>query len=394
MMADLDSAVLSPQPDPAPAPAPAPKAADALKIDPKPAAPAAAPKPEAAKAPAAPKPALKDEIQKLSDEQMAHLRQMFPDAKKLWSVVDAIKLKSGNVEAQLKAELNAIKSKPVEGAQDSARVKELEARLADMSEETKTWKQRVEEASYTHSEDYVNRFAKPYKAELERAIEEVKSLTMTLTKDGDTSTRQATEDDFRQAMELPLGRQGDFIHDTFGKSAYLVINRINRLREIKEASVAATSEHATNHEKTRLDKELSAKQEQKDYDSHFQAAAEAIKAHPNGGKYFSESEADPEGSALLKSGYERYDKLGSELPSMSPSDKAAVAAVVRSRFAAVPRLVSQIGKLEAKIAEFEAERGQLQAADPGAKINGTGGTPPPASAPSIAGMSLAFNENK
>ncbi len=331
---------------------------------------AEAPKVEPAKAPEAPKadtpkvePA-KAAPKEMSVEEMEKAVKANPKA---WKVLESLKKAHSSEKAQLQQQIDTIKNKPVEGVMDATKVKALEDRIAQLSEEGKNWKQRAAEADYTRSEEYQTKFVAPYTNELKRAIEEMKGITLTYTDaDGERKTRPATENDFRKALSLPPDEADNFIHDAFGRSAHRVISRVNELSRIREASEQAIKSHAENHEKTAAEREALTKREQAEYDNSFKSASESLKSHPVGSKYFAPKESDPEYSKSLNEGYESYDGFRESVANMTAPERAAVAATVRARYAAFQPMAAQIKSLEAKVASLTAELGGSRKVDPGA----------------------------
>jgi hypothetical protein len=238
--------------------------------------------------------------------------------------------------------------------------------------EVKTWKQRVEEADFTRSDEYSSKYVQPYQNEMKRAMEEVKALTVTFTVDGEPQTRAATENDFKKALALPPSEQDAFIHDTFGRSAHRVINRINELERIKLAANNAVTEFATNYEKNKTQRELDTKRQRDEWEKSLNESYTGFQKDPEIGKYVSESETDPDGTKLYKAELERFDGFKVNAPT------AADAATVRALYAMAPRLLQETKQLAAKVSSLEAELAKFRGADPGGEIkNATGGNQAP-----------------
>lgn len=380
-ISDMIAAKFSP---PAPA-APAPPTEPAKSVDAPPAPVVPKAEPTAKPEPAAKKEFADDEIEKERKANPSH---------KAWKILDSIKTKYSTSETALKAEIARIQAKPVEGVADAAKIKAMEDRISELSEEGKTWRQRVEEADYTRSEDYTNRFVTPYRTEEKRAFDEVKNLSVSFPDGDETKTRQATENDFRKAMALPANEQDDYIHATFGKSAWRVINRINELNRIRESANQAVSDHAANYEKNKVERELAAKREGEEFEGHFNEAFKGLSADPDLGIYVSESSADPEGTALLKAELIKFDSFKTEMAKMAPKDRAAAVALVRARFATNPRLVKDNKAKDAKITSLEADIAKMRGTDPGSKITTVTGAPVAEEPKGIDGMIGKLNWGK
>lgn len=386
LMQEFDSKVLADTPPPTPEVKPETPPTPEVKPETPPAKPeekAPEVKPEAKPEV---KPAAKKEV---GDDEIEKERKANPNHK-AWKILDSVKAKFATTEAAWKAEKAALESRPQSNAND-ARIAQLEKLLGERDGELKSWKQRTEEADFTRSETYTSQFVKPYQAELKRAFDEVKNLTITFVKDNENQTRQATELDFRKAMSLPPDEQDAFIHEAFGRSAWRVINRINELNRIRSASEEAVREFSENYEKNKTERELAQQREQDEYKRDFEAEHDRLRKDAEFGKYVSESDADPEGTQLLKTELEKFDGYKEAMQKMSAKDRAAVAALVRARFAGAPRLQSEVKRQASKIAELEAELGKFRKADPGAKPGGKG-APAPKETGGIADMAAAFDK--
>jgi len=370
-------------PDTLEAPAPASSGGIDAMVDAKfapPAAPTSAPEtppatpsetPAAPKVEAAPDAKPKTGFDSLEEDWTpqleAKLRKLYPESK-MWKVKDFVEKKYQTSETVLKAKLADFEARPKTPANDE-KVKALEDRIAELSEEGKTWRQRVEEADYTRSEEYNTKYVTSFRAEEKRAFDEVKNLTVSFTNpEGEAQTRQATENDFRKAMALPANEQDDFIHATFGKSAWRVINRINELNRIRESAGQAVADHAANFEKNKVERELATKRQEQEYKGYFTEAFKGLSSDPDLGSYISESEADPEGTALLKAELNKFDSFKTEMAKMQPKDRAAAVALVRARFGGAPRAIAELKKERAKIVSLEAELAKFRGADPGAPV--------------------------
>lgn len=361
-MADLIKNQFSPPAAPAVAPAPAPAAA------PEPPKPAEAPNAPDAPASAAPgKPvATKREF---TEEQIAYWKQQDPKHPG-WKVVEYVKSQANKTTSELKAEIEKIKAKPVEGVADAGKLKALEDRLTEVLAESKTKDQRVAEADYSRSEEYNSKYLQPYKMEQQRALEEVGRMNFSYTEDGEKKTRPATDADLRKAMALSGSEQDEFITSSFGNSAWRLIARINKLEEIRSESIRATEEHGKNFEKVQAERETLNKKEREDYDRGVAAAHLEFQKDGELGKYFSESETDPEGSQIFKTELEKFDSFRNS--PVTPKD----AALARARFAGFPRVEHENKKLIAKVSSLEAELAKMRGVDPGTALKTTSGAAP------------------
>jgi hypothetical protein len=362
----VDAKFATPAPDPAP---------------PEPAKPAETP------APTTPKPEtttdLKPAAKKdFADDEIEKERKSNPNHK-AWKILDSIKAKFSTSEAALKSKLAELESRPQTPAND-AKIAELEKLIAERDGEVKTWKQRVEEADFTRSEEYASKYVKPYQGEMERALNEVKGLSVTYEKDGEQLQRAATEADFRKALSLQGTEQDNFVYDTFGRSAQRVTNRINELNRIKEAANHAVTDFAANYEKNKVARELEAKRQQAAYEKELNEAHSNFQKDPDTGRYLTEAETDPEGTKMFKSALEKFDSFRTNPPT------AADAAEVRAAYAMKPRLIHEVKQLTSKVASLEAEIAKYRGADPGAPVKTVTGATQTVEPKGIDGMVSAL----
>ncbi len=364
-VAEAMAAAFNPKPAvaaPAAAPAPETKPADAPAPETKPAAAAPEAKPAA--------PAAKKDF---TDDEIALARKEKPDHK-AWKILDSVKARASQTETQLKSELAKLQAKPNETPADTARIEQLQKLIDEKDGEVKTWKQRVEEADFTRSEEYTTKYVQPYQNEKRRALDEVKKLTFRFTDtDGVQQTRPANEADFEKAMSLGASEQDEYLEAAFGKSAWRITNRINELERIRSASIQATQDFSTNYEKNKVARELEAKRQRETYEKELGDAYTGFQKDPEIGRYVSEAEDDPDGTKLYKSELEKFDGFKTVQPT------AADAATVRARYAMAPRLLHVTKQQQAKIASLEADLAKFRGADPGGEVKtATGGTQPEA----------------
>lgn len=347
-------------------------------VAPEPPKPAETPAAPEVKPAAAPAPDAKAKKNDFTDAEIDEGLQKHKDEKG-WGVVKYLRNKYTTAEAAWNAEKSKLEARPQTPANDD-RIAQLERLIEEGKQETKTWKQRVEEADFTRSEEYTNKFVNPFQSERKRALEEVKGLTVTFQQDGEPQTRQATENDFTKAMALPPSEQDDYIHATFGKSAWRVMNRINELNRIKEAANSAVTDFAANYEKNKTTRELDFKRQRDEYEKALAEAHSGFQKDPELGKYLTEAETDPEGTKLFKTALEKFDSFKTVQPT------AADAAEVRASFAMKPRLMHEVKQLTSKVASLEAELAKLRGVDPGQAVKTITGSAAAATPKGVDGL--------
>jgi hypothetical protein len=318
-------------------------------------------------------------------ELEAKLRKLYPEHK-MWRVKDVVESKYKSSESQLTAKLAELEARRQTPANDE-KIEQLQKLIEDRDQRLKERDQRLEEADFTLGQTYA-KFVSRFNTEKLEALDVVKSLAVTYTDpEGETKTRQATDSDFNQALNISdPAAQDDFIEKTFGRSAWRVTNHINELNRIRRDAKQAKDDFAANFEKNKVERELAAKRQEQEYEGHFNEAFKGLSSDPDLGSYVSESEADPEGTALLKAELNKFDSFKTEMAKMNPKDRAGAVALVRARFGGAPRAIAELKKERAKIAELEAKIAKLIGTDPGQQVKTVTGGPAATEAKGIEGM--------
>lgn len=388
-----EAAIATPPAAPSPTPAPSPSPAPTPSPDPSPAPAAEKPqgiaramaemeasmaKPAAAKQEATPKDgatpkdAKPENFDGLTDEQYDALFQKaggkWHKAYEGYKAKVSPKLK----EAQsLQAKIQELEAKTRTTPADDAKIAEYEKRIEKLNADYESTQRRLAESDYSRSDEYKKKFLDRWQQERSTAIEEVKGLRAQYEDaDGLMQQRAATESDFLKAINLPPGEQDDFIHKTFGASAWRVINRITEMARIKREALEAVNSHAESYKTKQQQEEAQGKQHKEQFTKSKTEAHRALEE--KWPKLFSTKtyEADPEAKAALESGYAFVDRLETELDSMPPGDQAAFASVIRARSAALPLSELLRSRAEAEAASLREELAKYRGSDPGKETAG------------------------
>jgi hypothetical protein len=272
---------------------------------------------------------------------------------------------------ELKALKDAAAQAPAKPAEDPER-KALEERLTAADKRRQELEDHMRFLDYTKSEEYQEKYHKPYIETWRDAAERVSELKIINAETGET--RQATQDDLSEIVkiantEMALGA-AELLFQTPAKAA-LVMN----LRDaIRKAYTAA--------ERAKVEFQAKGSLKQKEFQEQQTRAAaartmafetlnkQAVEKHP---ELFKPVEGDAEGNALLQCGFEQADMAFS--PDL-PADKAPlVHSVLRNKAAAFDRvnLFWHREKKAREAAEKKLAEFQKSIPTPG---DGGGGTPP------------------
>lgn len=157
-----------------------------------------------------------------------------PDGKNKQSVgrfIDSLKTTVKNLETEnssLKARLTSM------GDMDAVarRMEAAEKRASELESEIKF-------VNYAKSQEFVEKYQKPYEGAWGKAVSEVSQLNIALE---DGSTRKATANDLLNLANAPLDQLDDAAERMFGKSAARVIRHVEKIRELSEAQTQALEE--------------------------------------------------------------------------------------------------------------------------------------------------------
>lgn len=220
-------------------------------------------------------------------------------------------------------------------------------------EENKTLKKRLEEVEtelryvdFTKSQEFRDKFEKPYQDAYDDAIEEVKEFQV-LTPDG--GVRPATAQDFQRILQADTTEVRKLASDLFGESANDVLVMRRRLIEMNRNAQREAKRYREEAGKREQEKAIKAAEQQeglkKLWESHSAAIAEK---YPD---YFAHIEGDDEYNKELDAGYATVDKA--QDPKIPVTEKVERLAALRHRAAAFRAQVLVNRRLKARVAELE-----------------------------------------
>jgi len=383
LMAQLDAAEAAAPPEEIPA---APKAE-----------PEAAAKPAAKPTRTEPndplKPAVKPAPAKADDEMSVEDMEKFLKAhsnKKPWKIYESLKTTTAQKVADLESKLATLEKKPVESPGDAAKMAALEKQIEALTGETKTYKQKLAQADFHHTDAYKN-FENKATRLFQQGATAISALQIT---NPDGTTRPATAQDLDRLRRMdPIDRE-DKLEELFGPKARIVARFTDALDAVRAEANDAEEDYAKTHEQTNVQRELESKGQRAKFDNAYKVSLENLQKNEVYGKWFKPDAADPEASKLLTDGFAEIEKAIVQSEQASPEDSAAYAAVFRARAAAMPRMLLEVNRLTAKTKALEAELAQFRATDPGTKGATAGGGATGENRPrGIDGAAMAFDSD-
>lgn len=260
-------------------------------------------------------------------------------------------------------------------SQMEAKIKEFEAKLATAEKtgtatDEKVWQERISakekelaetrsklaETDFTQSADYQNRYFQPHVNNWKRAMSAVMGLQAT---DETGAAKAISQHDAEFLLSLPDAKALEVGKQMFGDNSTALIILATHKNRIAE------SQEVLNQGRADFQK-LSEERRTKDFEARQQHGETLRKLWERGNKemaekspWFQADENDPEGSELLKKGYERADLAFTEDANRKPEDQVALHVELRNKAAAHERLVSTIDKLTAERDALKKERDEL-----------------------------------
>lgn len=341
--------------------------------------------------PAAPKPAepAKPGEPEMSVEDMEKFLKAHSN-KKPWKVYESLKTTTAQKVAELEGKLAALERKPVEAPGDAAKMAALEKQIEALSGETKTYKQKLAQADFKHTDAYTNLSNRANRI-FQQGTAAITAMKVT---NPDGTVRDATAQDLDRLRRMDPADREEKLDEMFGPKARLIARFTDALDQIRAEAAEAEEDFAKTHEQTALQREIESKGQQAKFDSTYKASLEQLRKNETWGKWFAPDEKDPEATKLLNDGFAEIERVLEASETMTPEDAAAYAAVFRARAAAMPRMLLEYNRQTAKITALEAELAQYRASDPGsARATGGGGGLDAAKPKGIEGAALAFDSD-
>lgn len=290
-----------------------------------------------------------------------------------WKLVEEYKTKLATSESEL--------AKSKREAPDAVQLKQLQTQVEQLSKSNREMEDELRFANYKKHPEFQDKYEKPYQEQWKRAMSNLSEIPVT---EADGSTRALTPRDIEEIVNLPLVEAKDRARDKFGDFANDVIAERKEIRRLWQAqSEALDKARAEAGQRDKQQVENWQKQNgelRQELAQEWQTANDAAQKHEKYGKYFTPTEGDDEGNAVLEKGY----KLVDDALSVNPGDPRlnkeqriqAVkrSAAVRNRAAAFSRLLLQAQRDSKRISELEAELKEFETTVPNVdgKTSGSG----------------------
>lgn len=288
---------------------------------------------------------------------------------KPWDLLKAEKAARAELEGKL-AEVEKRAIPEAKWKEQTAALEAKEKRLSELEEE-------IRYVNYSKSKEFQEKYQAPYRAAWERAMGDLGELQVQETNtEGEAvgDPRAVTPNDILELVNMPLGKAFEAAREKFGDLASEVMGHRKEIRKLAdEQGMALETARKSTGER---EKEMTAKhqKEQSEVTEHIRTTwtktNEEVTADPKYGKFFTPVDGDQEGNQRLAKGYEMADRAFSEnpaAPGLTGEQRSAIVkrhAAVRNRSAAFGRVVFQLGKSEARIAELEKVVAEYKGSEP------------------------------
>jgi hypothetical protein len=286
--------------------------------------------------------------------------RLFEGKKKEWQEKESNWSKR---EAELSEKIKLLESKPNPTAADDTKLKALEKQLADLENQSKTYKEKLVSRDYRESDEFKDRYEKPWQDTYKRAYAFMGKITL---KDEAGEERRATPADFDKVMSADPDMRRSVARQIFGEEfAFEVADYAKELTRLNSEADRAAKDHAANYEKTQKETMEKRRNEEAQLNQFRDEARNAlVKEHPD--QFSIEHYAtEPEFQGALQSGYDLVDEIERELPNMTVQDRAAAGAVIRAHVAGYHLATARYKALEAMYETALAELKKFQKSDPG-----------------------------
>jgi len=297
-----------------------------------------------------------------------------------WKLVDEHKAARAKAEQEL-AELRKAVPDPVKS-------KEIEEKLSTMEKRAKELEEEIRFTNYEKSEEYREKYQKPYEDAWKRWMNDLRELTVS-TPEG--QERPIEPMDLLQLVRMPLKEARAAAEEIFGNFADDVMDARKEINNLFDAQNRAKEEARKggaerDAQRTKQMKEMQEALSQ-EITRAWKEANESVLNDEKIAHIFKPVDGDDEGNKRLAKGYEMADKafavspLNPNLTAQERADIVKLHAAVRNRAAAFGRLSFQNSKLSAQLKELTAELAKFKSAEPGAGEGARGERPAgPASA--------------
>lgn len=265
--------------------------------------------------------------------------------------------------AELKRQTQEKASKPAETPPEVPKLVEHNKALTERIEKLT---KELQLASYERSEEYQDRYVKPFQQAYIAGRNATARLKMTMS---DGTQRQGTAADFDALMATPDDAQfAERATELFGPQAPLLVYHRARVQELDRQRSEAVDEaqrSARERDKQRVQEEAIREQQTKanmeNLSKTFQKLnQDAVEKYP---QWFAPEEGDEEGNAILAKSFELVDRVFQT--GVPPDEMVRLHSVMRNKAAGFDRLVLKLKRATTQIAELQKELDQFKASEPG-----------------------------
>lgn len=324
-------------------------------------------------APAAPA-ANKDATKTDTDTTFEPPKVSKPSELRTWAQRMGSRAKTAETELKtVKARLAQVETEVGKAKSDPALVEELANTKKKLSE----YEGELRLTRYERSQEYKEKYQAPVEQTWKRAQKLIGQLTVAVVdpENADIRTeRPATAEDFKDIYAKPVGQAWKAAREMFGDAAPSVMEYVTLLKNQQEAAFEAIEQHRTQAEEYEAKQKAQQKQSVTARAAMFEQATK-IHSGKNASLYEPRAE-DPEGNTLLEKGTAFARSVFSGPGDLSPQQIAMRDAQAHNWIAAHPRLMRDLNKLRAELADAQKAIETLRSGGPG-KPSG-GGTVTPA----------------
>lgn len=263
----------------------------------------------------------------------------------------------------MEVRLRQLEAQPPRQAQDNSA---LAAELAEAKKRLEQYESDLRLTKYERSQEYAEKFQKPYQNAVQRAYREVKELIAFEPNPEDPDNpreRTATQADFDEIYGMPLGQATRLAKQRFGDAAMIVLQHRQQIRQLAEAAYGAVEEYKTKGTEAEKRQQAEAAQREQGMGAMFQSALGMYaKRNP---QLFSEIEGDTEGNGLLAKGRQFASMVFAGNEGLNPQQVVMRDARAFNWLSAYPRLARDVKKLQGELAEANKTIEGLRGSSPG-----------------------------
>lgn len=296
---------------------------------------------------------------------------------------------------QLETELAArdAKLRELEGRipKNPKEAEELRTKIADAEKRMVEKEREIQFLNYERSQEYKDKYELPYQKAVNLAYSEVKELLVSepdpqaqLDADGKRPTRErsATNADFEQVYQLPLGPASKLAKEKFGDSAPIVLSHRSKIKELARGATEALDSWKKNSEAREKQELETASTQAQQIEKDWQDINSRMSQDPRGKELWGEDLNDKELTAELQKGFQFADqRFSQDYEKMPVREKMILDAMIRHRVAGfymqralVKRYKTEVDALKKEVADLRdsGEPGRPRGSEPAG-----GGGPPP-----------------